>query len=146
MENNHPALEYFTKGYSCSEAIAAAYAPKLGLDLETAVKIATGFSGGMAQGKTCGAVTGAFMVLGLTAGSGAVGDACSRDRVYLLVQEFSQRFTERCGATRCSELLAMNGIDMNNPEQMKTLRQTGPCAEMVEAAARILDEVCEEEF
>ena len=146
MENNHPALDYFTRGYSCSEAVAAAYATKLGLDRETVVKIATGFSGGMAQGKTCGAVTGAFMVLGLTAGSGVIGDACSRDRVYLLVQEFTQRFTERCGATRCRDLLAINGIDMNTPGQMKTLRQTGPCAEMVRAAAGILDELCEEEL
>ncbi len=146
MENNHPALDYFTKGYSCSEAIAAAYAPKLGLDRQTAVKIATGFAGGMAQGKTCGAVTAAYMVLGLTAGSGGPGDAYSRDRVYMLVQEFSHRFTKRWGTTRCRDLLATNGIDINNPGQMKNLRQTGPCVEMVKEAVRILDDVCDGEF
>ncbi|MBI9092744.1 MAG: C_GCAxxG_C_C family protein [Desulfobacterium sp.] len=146
MENNHPALDYFTEGYSCSEAIAAAYAPTLGLDRQTAVRIATGFGGGMAQGKTCGAITAACMVLGLRESSGVAGDAYSRDKVYLLVQEFSQRFAKRCGGTRCRELLAINGIDINKPEQMKNLRQNGPCFEMVKAAARILDEVCEEEF
>jgi C_GCAxxG_C_C family probable redox protein len=72
MTRIEESVAYFREGFSCSQAIVAAYAPSLGLDRDTALKIASGFGGGMGRlAETCGAITGAFMVLGLKYGSAA---------------------------------------------------------------------------
>lgn len=44
------------------------FASDLGIDEKTALKISSGFGGGMACAETCGAVTGAYMVIGLKNG------------------------------------------------------------------------------
>ncbi|MFZ5631777.1 MAG: C-GCAxxG-C-C family protein [Bacillota bacterium] len=64
------AVSSFQEGALCSQALFSTCAVKLGLDRETAMKIATPFGGGMARlGETCGAVTGALMVIGLKYGN-----------------------------------------------------------------------------
>ena len=66
MSNVETALTCFKEGHSCAQAIVVVYGPKLGLDRESALKIASTFCGGLGMtGETCGAVTGALMVLGL---------------------------------------------------------------------------------
>ena len=37
----------FAEGYNCAQAVLSAYATRLGLDGNTALKIASGFGGGM---------------------------------------------------------------------------------------------------
>lgn len=69
-DNVMRAVSNLACGYSCSEAVVAAYAPLFGMARETAARISAGFGGGMAQGKTCGAVTGAYMVISLKYGAG----------------------------------------------------------------------------
>ncbi len=66
MSRIENAVSRFAEGYNCSQAVLSAYAEQLGVDGETALKIAAGFGGGLGRmAETCGAVTGAFMVLGL---------------------------------------------------------------------------------
>ena len=56
----------FSEGFSCSQSVLAAFAPELGLDADAALRVSAAFGGGMGRtGGTCGAVTGALMVLGL---------------------------------------------------------------------------------
>jgi C_GCAxxG_C_C family probable redox protein len=63
------ASERFEQGYSCSQSILSAFASQFGLAEEFAIKISSPFGGGIArQGETCGAVTGALMVLALEFG------------------------------------------------------------------------------
>jgi C_GCAxxG_C_C family probable redox protein len=45
--------------------VLSTYGPQFGLDRESAVRIAKAFGSGMGMGETCGAVTGALMVIGL---------------------------------------------------------------------------------
>ena len=59
------ASQLFRDGCACSQAILAVYGQPLGLPRKTAMQVAAGFAGGMRLGDTCGAVTGALMVLGL---------------------------------------------------------------------------------
>ena len=42
-------------GLNCSQTVFKLFAAELGLDEKTAVKIASGFGGGMACAETCGA-------------------------------------------------------------------------------------------
>ena len=66
MNKRTLALAQFDKGFACSQAVFSAYAEDLGLDQETALKIAGPFGGGTGRkAETCGAVTGALMALGL---------------------------------------------------------------------------------
>ena len=66
MKKSLIAVEHF-KTMNCAQSVLVCFANELNLDELTALKIASGFGGGMARAETCGAVTGAYMVLGLKA-------------------------------------------------------------------------------
>jgi C_GCAxxG_C_C family probable redox protein len=100
------ALINFRNGYNCSQAVAAAYSEEMGLDEKTVLTIASGFGGGMGrlQG-TCGAVTGAYMVMGNICGKKYDDNTARKEAVYTLVQKFSEKFTAMNGSTDCISLL-----------------------------------------
>lgn len=52
---------------NCAQTIMRAYAEEMGLTEEQAAAIGCNFGGGMKCGGTCGAITGALMVLGTKA-------------------------------------------------------------------------------
>jgi len=133
----------FDEGFSCSQAVLSAFAPELGLDRETALKVATAFGGGMAhRGDTCGAVTGAFMAIGLRHGRLKADDRETRDRAYSLVARFVQEFESRHGSIVCRELL---GCDISTPEGMQIAEENKlpatRCPNFVRDAAEILEEI-----
>ncbi len=66
------AIDIVLKGYMCSESVVMTYAKDFGIEQKTAAKISSGFAGGMAHGKTCGAVTGSLMVIASVVASGSV--------------------------------------------------------------------------
>ncbi len=73
------AVDCFTCGFSCSQAVFSTFAEKIGLDKETALRISGPFGGGMARmGDTCGAVTGAFMAIGLKYGKAKADDYAAK--------------------------------------------------------------------
>ena len=85
------AVEIFKKGFNCSQSVAGAWCEEMGLPFDTAVKIAAGFGGGMGRMReVCGAVTGAFMVLGTIFSTGAP-DPQSKKKMYVIIQEFAER-------------------------------------------------------
>ena len=142
MTRIEEAKTLFAQGFACSQAIVGAYAPSLGLDRDTAIKIASGFGGGMGRlAETCGAVTGAFMVLGLKFGS-ASSDREAKEIVYAKVRDFAERFKARHGSLVCRDLL---GCDLNTPEGLASAQETKlfstVCPPYVETAAEILEEI-----
>ena len=137
-------LDYADGGYMCSESIVMAFTEGLGLDQDMVARLAGGFAGGMAQGRICGAVTGAVMVLGLKFGAGRIRDQYAKDLCFQAVQEFSHRFIMRRQTLECREILSMNRIDMDDPEQMRTLREKGVCEKVIHDAAEILEEILQE--
>ncbi|WP_242975830.1 C-GCAxxG-C-C family protein [Desulfosporosinus sp. FKB] len=63
------AVDCFLSGFNCAQAVFSTYSNDLGLTMEMAKKIACGFGAGMGYiGETCGAVTGALMLIGLKYG------------------------------------------------------------------------------
>ena len=75
------ALSCFQEGFSCAQAVLSAYGPQYGLDRELALKVAGAFGGGMGHmGQVCGAVTGAFMVIGLKYGKTCAEDNETREK------------------------------------------------------------------
>ncbi|UCD01570.1 MAG: C_GCAxxG_C_C family protein [Promethearchaeota archaeon] len=143
MSGIEKAISSFRGDFNCSQSILSSYATKYGLDRETALRIATGFGGGMGRMQnTCGAVSGAFMVIGLRYGMGINGDIEARDKTYQVIREFSNRFQERHGSIICRELL---GCDINTPEGKNYYDQNDlfekKCFQYVKDSAMILEDL-----
>jgi C_GCAxxG_C_C family probable redox protein len=136
------AVELFRKGCACSQAILVVYGEPYGLDPKLAMKLSAGFVAGMGMAETCGAVTGAYMVLGLY----ACGDKCNtnrgRKKVTSLMRKFTTRFKEKNSSICCRELL---NCDIETPAGMKKAKAEHlfetRCAKMVHDAADILEDM-----
>ena len=139
------AVERFKKGFNCSQAVFGSFSEQYGLDCDKASKVATGFGGGMRMGGTCGAVTGAFMVLGLKYGNSTAKDKEGKAKTYKKIEEYTNRFKTRNDSVACRELL---GCDISTPEGMKEARDKGlfssTCPMMVQDAVEILEEMLSE--
>ena len=110
--------------HNCAQAVACTYSDLAGLDEETLLAATHAFGAGMATMEgTCGALTGAAVVVGL-----ATGD---RARSRVLIKDIMENFRKRNGSTVCREL---KGIGTGCP-----LRQCEDCvadAEFLEEALR----------
>ncbi|MBM4446239.1 MAG: C_GCAxxG_C_C family protein [Chloroflexi bacterium] len=143
MSDVEKAVSCFNEGFMCSQAVLTAYAGQCGLDHETALKVSAAFGGGMGRmGETCGAVTGAFMVIGLKYGRTTVQDTQSHEKTNRLVKEFVDRFKSLNGSIVCRELL---GCDLSTPDGLKIfvdnkLRDT-LCSKLVREAAEIVEQL-----
>jgi C_GCAxxG_C_C family probable redox protein len=136
------AKKQFEKGFSCAPAVLSTYSEQFGLGKELALRIACGFGGGIGRmGRTCGAVTGAIMVIGLKHGQADVNDEESRQETHKLVKEFIDRFTALHGSIECRELI---GYNLSNSAELKAARKSGvfenKCPGFVYDAARILED------
>lgn len=137
------ALFMFKEGFVCSQALLATYGEQLGLDRDVALKLAEAFGGGMCRiGKTCGAVTGAFMVIGLKYGNVQAKDKKARDKTYELARKFVRKFEDRNGTTVCNKLL---GCDISTPQGLNTAREKRlfqtVCPKYVRDAAEIVERI-----
>jgi C_GCAxxG_C_C family probable redox protein len=143
MNEVDKAVACFAKGFNCAQAVLSACGKKFGLDQETALKVAGAFGGGMARmGETCGAVTGAFMVIGLQHAKIKEGDDAAREKTYAKVRDFVVRFKARNKTIVCRELL---GCDLSTPDGMQTAKDqklfTTICPKFVKDATEIIGEL-----
>jgi len=132
------AVDCFNNGFNCAQAILSTYCGEFGLDEETALKIACGLGAGMGRlQETCGAVSGAYLLIGLKHGKYARGDEAAKEKTYELVREFSRLFVEKNKTTSCRDLL---GVDLiNGDKQIAVERVKTICPKMVQDAAEILE-------
>jgi C_GCAxxG_C_C family probable redox protein len=129
-------------GCACSQAVISVYAESLGLSELTALRIASGFGGGMRMGETCGAVTGALMVIGLRYASDNCCMPEGRIEVCSRVLEFADRFRGRNRSILCRELL---GYDISTPEGAQKAHELNlfktTCVKLVKDAVTILEDM-----
>lgn len=143
MEPKQLAASRFDEGFNCAQAVFSAHAESLGLDRDTALKIAAGFGGGMGRmALTCGALTGAFMAIGLKYGAVNGQDVETKQRAYALIQECAEKFQAQHGSTACRDLL---GCDISTPAgndaaQAQRLFRT-ICPGLVQSATEIAGEL-----
>ncbi|MBQ2774748.1 MAG: C_GCAxxG_C_C family protein [Clostridia bacterium] len=150
MESIHAkkAKELFNEGYNCSQAVVGAFAEELGLDLQTALKIASPFGGGMGRMReVCGAVSGMFMVAGLAEGYCDPKDYEGKKELYAKIREMAEEFKSSEGSIICRELL--EGVETQggpNPEKRtEQYYKKRPCPELVARAAEIAERFIEEQ-
>jgi C_GCAxxG_C_C family probable redox protein len=143
MDRIGSASDYFRKGFNCSQAIFTAFSRESSLPEETALRVSCGFGAGCGRfGLTCGAVTGAYMVIGMKYGKFREDDNAAKERTYEKVRGFSESFIARNRSINCSELL---GCDLGTSEGMEKAKKEGLiatiCPRLVRDAAEILDEI-----
>ncbi|UCH21146.1 MAG: DUF2703 domain-containing protein [Deltaproteobacteria bacterium] len=135
-------VQTYQTSYPCAQSLLSVYADEFGLDKEIALKVAAPFVGGMGmRGETCGAVTGAFMVLGLKYG-GIKDRGTLVMEMQRLLAEFVNKFEARHGSINCEKLL---GVNISTPDGFKTAAEKGLlstlCPNLVRNAAEITEEL-----
>jgi len=109
------------------------------MDQETAFKIAAAFGGGIGKtGATCGAVTGALMIIGLKYGAADAADKKSKETVYDLAAGFMRDFKARNGSVICQDLLGFNISSAGGPETHVIISQR--CPGFIKDAADIIEQ------
>ncbi|MBI5603600.1 MAG: C_GCAxxG_C_C family protein [Deltaproteobacteria bacterium] len=136
MNRMEKAEELSKQGLNCSQAILTVYGSSYGIDPEKAKQLGRPFGGGMGRlALTCGALTGAVMVLGLAKDHPVEAEA--RELSYGKVRELFQRFEARHGTTLCKELL---GADLSTEEGRQKAREDQLVSKVCPGLVR---EVCE---
>jgi len=138
------AAEKFAAGYNCAQSVLYAFCDELGLDKELALKLATGFGGGMGHlQEVCGAVTGGILVLGARHGRGEGAPRAAIDVTYAKTQELFTRFKALHGTCRCRELL--KDCDLSTTAGRELFKELGlremVCSYCVRDAVRLVDEI-----
>ena len=130
--------EQFSK-FNCAQTVFGLFASELGIDEKTALKIASGFGGGMNCAETCGAVTGAYMVIGMKHGHSSPNPD-EKANTKMLVKKFNEKFKEAHGSLICKQL---TGFDISTPEGSAAAGEAGvfqsKCPVFIKTACTILE-------
>jgi C_GCAxxG_C_C family probable redox protein len=140
MSNAETAVNLFTN-YNCAQSVLSTYAGKYELDREKALQVSAGFGAGMGRlQETCGAVSGAIMVLGLDSGFKEEDRREKTNEVYAKVRDFIDDFTQANGTVICRDLL---GCDLLTDEGQQYFKEQNmkaeKCAEYVRLCCELLD-------
>lgn len=138
------ARELFLTGANCAQAVVGAFHHECGLSLEQALRLASGFGGGVARlREVCGTVSGMVIVANLLRGYSDLSDKAAKDRHYLFIRKLTERFRQETGSVVCRELLrrpADSGPDTPVSEaRTPEYYRKRPCAELAALAAGILE-------
>ena len=143
-DRSEEAKNNFLNGKNCAQSVLCAFCDRCGLDRDTAMKLASGFGGGIArQREVCGAISGMCMAADLIRGPGEGEYKAAKDEHYAFIRRLCDAFREETGSIICRELL---GLAPNQTDPPVSVARTAayykkrPCADLVALAAKILSE------
>lgn len=140
MDHSLHAGELFMQGYSCSQAVAAAFSDVTGISPELSARMVSAFGGGLSRlREVCGAVSGMAFVLGILYGYDRPEDEQGKKELYRLTQQLAGEFREANGSIICREILKNPPSDPNPTSRTAEFYKIRPCARLVVSAAEILD-------
>ena len=136
------ARELFLNGANCAQAVLGAFHQECGLELETALRLASGFGGGVSRlREMCGAVSGMILAANLLHGYSDLSDKEAKDAHYRRIQALAGEFRREAGSIVCRELLGLAPGQSDEPLSEARTREyyrKRPCADLVALAAGIL--------
>jgi len=143
LKQEEKAVVAFQSGLNCAQSVLTAYSERLNFDNKLAMMVSTGFGGGMGRlQEKCGAVTGAFMVLGIVNAQKFTDNQDRKSATYSMVQEFNSKFTSTFGSTNCRSLL---NCDLNTEEGQKKVVDEDlhgrVCEKCISGSIKIIDEL-----
>jgi C_GCAxxG_C_C family probable redox protein len=135
------AQESFNSGFNCAQSVLKAFSDDLGINEIQAINMASGFGAGMGRlQKTCGAVTGAVMVIGLSNNLSIQLAENRNDLTNQMIQDFENQFIKKHGTTQCKELIA---CDLNTEDGQNKFREQNIkehiCSKCIQSAVTILE-------
>lgn len=147
MNRSEKALRFYSEGFNCAQSVIVSFADIMELDEETSLRLASGFGGGMGRMQgTCGAATGAFMVIGYLRGKYKQGDDGAKEVTNQLIQEFSRQFVEIHGTINCKNLIL---YDLNTPEGSTEANKADvfnkKCTQYIKTAVELLEKIVHKE-
>lgn len=137
------AYELFKEGYNCSQAVFGAFAEELGVDFETALKLASGFGGGIGRMReVCGAFTGLTMAASMIYGYNDPKATDTKAELYEKIRALADKFREENGSIICRELLGLQQAEKSAVPEARTSEyyKKRPCAELCRYAADLLEQ------
>ena len=141
-DREQTACGLFNSNYNCAQSVFGAFCDEFGLDDTTALKIASGFGGGIRQGEVCGAVSGAVMAIGLKCGYNGRNGLNHKLYCNEKTVEFTRHFIWENGSVLCRDLL---DSDIRSPEDLKDTavgeKIEMSCPAFVASAVRILEKM-----
>lgn len=143
MTHAEQAQALFMQGYNCAQAVFAAFCDETGLTQQQALKLASGFGGGVGgMREVCGAVSGLTLTLSAIYGYDAPDDRAAKLALYHGVQEAAERYRAENGSIICRELLGLSQ-DLKKVDPAPRTQEyykKRPCPELVAMAAQIADD------
>ena len=137
----------FGHGVCCAMSVFGELAEWMGMDKETARRIASGFCGHYERNNFCGCVSGAKMALGLKYGPSRLGDNAKAALLKEKIKAFERDFAAEFGSIRCPEILG--GLDpSDDADRPKILEQDlfhRTCTDAVCFTIRFVSQMLEEE-
>lgn len=98
-----------SRGYNCAQGVACAFAPYLGVDETLLFQATEAFGSGMGgTTETCGALTGAMVVLSLVNSAGPETPT-TKGATYALDRALLTRWRDKNTTTICRELKGVGG-------------------------------------
>ena len=106
MEKQTTAINLFTEGKNCAQAVLISFADDLKLDKKTAENLTSGLGAGMGRlHKTCGAVNGSFMVIGMHNSINIADTQTRADNTNLKIQQLESAFAKKFGSSDCGPII-----------------------------------------
>ncbi len=143
MSRAERAKELFYEGYNCSQAVVAAFADLIDTDEKTAVRLVSGYGGGMGRlREVCGSFSGVVFIINALYGYDEKRDNEGKKELYAIIQELAEKFRNECGSLVCRELLGLKitGADSPVPEERTPeYYKKRPCPDIIYTAADILE-------
>lgn len=104
MRNAELAMEYHAKGCNCAQSVALSFLQETKLSEEELFKATEAFGLGMGSEKgTCGAISGALVILGFLSSSGTYTNV-SKKETYQKAAKLCDRFESIVGNTICGKI------------------------------------------
>lgn len=144
QQKKEQALKDLECGYNCAQSVLRQFSQEYGLQKELSTRIASGFGGGLRMAKTCGAVSGAIMTIGLMYGFENAEELARREKINRITIQFLDWFKQKFGTTECKDLL---GIDVTLPGNRQIAEESGimerMCPDCIGTAIDIISEIVE---
>lgn len=139
MTSKSNKVDALFSNFNCAQTVFSLFAPELGIDKNAALKISSGFGGGMTCAETCGAITGSYMVIGMKHGH-STSNPDEKANTKLRIQKFNEKFIAKHGSLICKKLLGsdistVEGLSFAHEKNMFKLK----CPSFIKSACEILE-------
>jgi len=142
MNRSEKAVAQFLEGFRCSQAVLSVYAQRYDMDIDLARKISLGLAAGSGNGGECGAVSGAYLAIGLKYGFSHPGDPQALNKMFDQIQRFTDRFKTLHKEINCPQLIGLDIFSTRGHQKFvdDDLKNTR-CVGFVRDAVLILEEI-----